>query len=130
MGLEDEIWVLSRIGKMEVEAIGRVRHKNLVRLNGYCVKGTHRKIRSFEYDDMGVIDKEDSSNEDMVKAIHLDDRIPKTCDKIVKRVSSRANDIQRQLKQHMESSSYDILEANPWREDSKHVYVLAQGENQ
>ncbi|GLJ11667.1 hypothetical protein SUGI_0174060 [Cryptomeria japonica] len=129
VGLEDEIWVLSQIGKMEVEAIRQVRHKKLVRLNGYCVEGTHRKIRFFKYDEGGVIDKEDSSNEDVVKAIHMDDRIPKTCDKIVKRVSSRAFDIQRQLKQRMESSSYDNLEANPRREDSKHVYVLAQGEN-
>lgn len=27
---------------MEVEAIGRVRHKNLVRLLGYCAEGAHR----------------------------------------------------------------------------------------
>lgn len=27
---------------MEVEAIGNVRHKNLVRLLGYCVEGTQR----------------------------------------------------------------------------------------
>ena len=27
---------------MEVEAIGRVRHKNLVRLLGYCVEGAYR----------------------------------------------------------------------------------------
>lgn len=26
----------------EVEAIGHVRHKNLVRLLGYCIEGTHR----------------------------------------------------------------------------------------
>lgn len=28
--------------KVEVEAIGRVRHKNLVRLLGFCVEGSHR----------------------------------------------------------------------------------------
>lgn len=28
--------------KVEVEAIGRVRHKNLVRLFGYCVEGAYR----------------------------------------------------------------------------------------
>lgn len=28
--------------KVEVEAIGRVRHKNLVRLLGYCVEGAQR----------------------------------------------------------------------------------------
>lgn len=27
---------------VEVEAIGHVRHKNLVRLLGYCIEGTHR----------------------------------------------------------------------------------------
>lgn len=31
--------------KVEVEAVGRVRHKNLVRLLGYCVEGAHRYIR-------------------------------------------------------------------------------------
>lgn len=28
--------------KVEVEAIGRVRHKNLVRLLGYCAEGAYR----------------------------------------------------------------------------------------
>lgn len=28
--------------KVEVEVIGRVRHKNLVRLLGYCVEGAYR----------------------------------------------------------------------------------------
>lgn len=28
--------------RVEVEAIGRVRHKNLVRLLGYCAEGAHR----------------------------------------------------------------------------------------
>lgn len=28
--------------KVEVETIGRVRHKNLVRLLGYCAEGVHR----------------------------------------------------------------------------------------
>ncbi|XWS45255.1 hypothetical protein CRYUN_Cryun15aG0120700 [Craigia yunnanensis] len=30
--------------KVEVEAIGRVRHKNLVRLLGYCAEGAHRML--------------------------------------------------------------------------------------
>lgn len=29
---------------MEVEAIGHVRHKNLVRLLGYCVEGVNRYV--------------------------------------------------------------------------------------
>ncbi|KAK4382426.1 putative serine/threonine-protein kinase [Sesamum angolense] len=32
--------------KVEVEAIGRVRHKNLVRLLGYCAEGAHRTVAS------------------------------------------------------------------------------------
>ena len=31
--------------KVEVEAIGRVRHKNLVRLLGYCAEGNQRYVR-------------------------------------------------------------------------------------
>ncbi|KAH9295304.1 hypothetical protein KI387_038892, partial [Taxus chinensis] len=74
--------------------------------------------------------EDDSSDDDVDEAIHMDGQIPETSDKFVKQVSSRAYDIRRQLKQSMDSSSYDVLEANPWREDSKPVYVLAQGENQ
>lgn len=32
--------------RVEVEAIGRVRHKNLVRLLGYCAEGAHRYTAS------------------------------------------------------------------------------------
>lgn len=35
--------------KVEVEAIGRVRHKNLVRLLGYCVEGAYRYHYSVFY---------------------------------------------------------------------------------
>ncbi|WOL11175.1 putative serine/threonine-protein kinase [Canna indica] len=38
--------------KVEVEAIGRVRHKNLVRLLGYCAEGEHRML-VYEYVDNG-----------------------------------------------------------------------------
>ena len=34
--------------RVEVEAIGHVRHKNLVRLLGYCVEGVHR-LDSFAF---------------------------------------------------------------------------------
>ncbi|KAL4556435.1 hypothetical protein LXL04_039087 [Taraxacum kok-saghyz] len=34
--------------RVEVEAIGHVRHKNLVRLLGYCIEGTHRML-VYEY---------------------------------------------------------------------------------
>ncbi|KAL8028180.1 hypothetical protein ABFX02_14G142900 [Erythranthe guttata] len=41
--------------KVEVEAIGRVRHKNLVRLLGYCVEGAYRML-VYEYVDNGNLD--------------------------------------------------------------------------
>lgn len=34
---------------MEVEVIGRVRHKNLVRLLGYCVEGAYRYYFIFQF---------------------------------------------------------------------------------
>ncbi|ONK55940.1 uncharacterized protein A4U43_C10F2510 [Asparagus officinalis] len=42
--------------KVEVGAIGRVRHKNLVRLLGYCVEGAHRML-VYEYVDNGNLDQ-------------------------------------------------------------------------
>ncbi|CAE6139979.1 unnamed protein product [Arabidopsis arenosa] len=42
--------------KVEVEAIGRVRHKNLVRLLGYCVEGAHRML-VYEYVDNGNLEQ-------------------------------------------------------------------------
>ncbi|XP_051132665.1 probable serine/threonine-protein kinase At1g01540 isoform X2 [Andrographis paniculata] len=41
---------------VEMEAIGRVRHKNLVRLLGYCVEGIHRML-VYEYIDNGNLDQ-------------------------------------------------------------------------
>uniref|UniRef100_A0A803L1V0 Uncharacterized protein n=1 Tax=Chenopodium quinoa TaxID=63459 RepID=A0A803L1V0_CHEQI len=51
-------------------------------------------------------------------------------DEFVKQVSSRAYDIRRHLHQSLDSSSYDVLDDNPWRETTKPVYVLTQKENQ
>lgn len=42
--------------KVEVEAIGRVRHKNLVRLLGYCVEGAYRML-VYEFVDNGNLDQ-------------------------------------------------------------------------
>uniref|UniRef100_A0ACD5VM02 Uncharacterized protein n=1 Tax=Avena sativa TaxID=4498 RepID=A0ACD5VM02_AVESA len=42
--------------RVEVEAIGNVRHKNLVRLLGYCVEGTHRML-VYEYISNGNLDQ-------------------------------------------------------------------------
>lgn len=42
--------------KVEVEVIGRVRHKNLVRLLGYCAEGTHRML-VYEYVNNGNLEQ-------------------------------------------------------------------------
>ncbi|GMH23237.1 hypothetical protein Nepgr_025080 [Nepenthes gracilis] len=42
--------------KAEVEAIGRVRHKNLVRLLGYCAEGAHRML-VYEYVNNGNLEQ-------------------------------------------------------------------------
>ncbi|KAL3536789.1 hypothetical protein ACH5RR_000155 [Cinchona calisaya] len=42
--------------KVEVDAIGRVRHKNLVRLLGYCVEGAYRML-VYEYVDNGNLEQ-------------------------------------------------------------------------
>ncbi|XP_051124518.1 probable serine/threonine-protein kinase At1g01540 [Andrographis paniculata] len=42
--------------KVEVEAIGRVRHKNLVRLIGYCAEGAHRML-VYEYVNNGNLEQ-------------------------------------------------------------------------
>ncbi|CAH9144861.1 unnamed protein product [Cuscuta epithymum] len=42
--------------KVEVEAIGRIRHKNLVRLLGFCVEGAHRML-VYEYVDNGNLEQ-------------------------------------------------------------------------
>lgn len=68
-------------------------------------------------------------HQDVDRALHLDGRIPPTSDGFLEQVSSRPYDMRRKLEQSIDASSYDVLEANPWREDSKSVYVLAQEEN-
>lgn len=42
--------------RVEVEAIGNVRHKNLVRLLGYCVEGVHRML-VYEYVNNGNLEQ-------------------------------------------------------------------------
>ncbi|CAN8305266.1 unnamed protein product [Cochlearia groenlandica] len=72
-----------------------------------------------------------SGDEDEIeKALHLDGTIPGTSDEFVRQVSSRAYDMRRKLEQTFDSTSYDVLESNPWRDDSKPVYVLTHRENQ
>lgn len=74
---------------------------------------------------------EDEDDDDEVeRALRLDGTIPGTSNEFVERVSSRAYDMRRHLQQTFDSSSYDVLESNPWRETSKPVYVLTHKENQ
>lgn len=80
----------------------------------------------------GPLDDPDGDGEDELEAeqaLNLDGQIPSTSDALLKQVSSRAYDMRRRLEQSIDSSSYDVLENNPWREDPKPVYVLAQEEN-
>ncbi|KAG6554779.1 hypothetical protein Mapa_003798 [Marchantia paleacea] len=73
--------------------------------------------------------KQRDDDDEVDQALNLDGQIPTSSDGFLKQVSSNAYDLRRQLEQNIESSSYDVLEANPWRESSKPVYVLAQDEN-
>ncbi|KAE8664635.1 hypothetical protein F3Y22_tig00112742pilonHSYRG00060 [Hibiscus syriacus] len=73
---------------------------------------------------------DDGEKEEVERALNLDGTIPSTSSEFLKRVSSRAYDMRRHLQQTFDSSSYDVLEANPWRDPSKAVYVLTHKENQ
>ncbi|CAN4122145.1 unnamed protein product [Withania somnifera] len=74
--------------------------------------------------------EEEESFDEVERALRMDGTIPGTPNEFVEQVSSRAYDMRRHLLQTFESSSYDVLEANPWRETPKPVYVLTQRENQ
>ncbi|XP_016514615.1 uncharacterized protein LOC107831363 [Nicotiana tabacum] len=80
----------------------------------------------------GDKEEEESSirDEEVERALRMDGTIPGTPNEFVEHVSSRAYDMRRHLQQSFDSSSYDVLEANPWRETPKPVYVLTQRENQ
>lgn len=81
--------------------------------------------------DSGESDGGDAGEDvEVERALRLDGTIPGTSDEFVKQVSSRAYDMRRHLHESLDSSSYDVLETNPWRETSKPVYVLTQKENQ
>ncbi|XP_052186488.1 uncharacterized protein LOC127797539 [Diospyros lotus] len=81
-------------------------------------------------DDDGEGEGKYGRDEEVERALRLDGTIPGTSNEFVERVSSRAYDMRRNLQQTFDSSSYDVLENNPWRETSKPVYVLTQRENQ
>ncbi|KAK6931279.1 Protein of unknown function DUF3110 [Dillenia turbinata] len=71
----------------------------------------------------------DEGSDEIERALRLDGTIPGTSNEFVKQVSSRAYGIRRNLEQTFDSSSYDVLETNPWRETSKPVYVLTHMQN-
>lgn len=66
----------------------------------------------------------------MERALRLDGTIPGSSNAFVERVSSKAYGMRRDLHQTFDTSSYDVLETNPWRETSKPVYVLTHRQNQ
>ncbi|XP_059445765.1 uncharacterized protein LOC132177450 isoform X2 [Corylus avellana] len=97
----------------------------------YSMDPSRRRVLEVSCNSRGAAsEEEDDGREEVERALHLDGTIPGTSDEFVKRVSSRAYDMRRHLHQTFDSSSYDVLEANPWRETSKPVYVLTHRENQ
>lgn len=78
----------------------------------------------------GADEEYESEEEEVERALRMEEGIPGTSNEFVERVSSRAYDMRRSLQQTVESSSYDVLETNPWRETSKPVYVLTHRKNQ
>ncbi|KAG0470203.1 hypothetical protein HPP92_016279 [Vanilla planifolia] len=68
--------------------------------------------------------------DEVEKALGMDGNIPGSSEEFLRRVSSRAYDMRCHLMQTIDSSSYEVLDRNPWREDSKPVFVLTQGDNQ
>ncbi|CAD6250736.1 unnamed protein product [Miscanthus lutarioriparius] len=60
--------------KVEVEAIGRVRHKNLVRLLGYCAEGNQRML-VYEYVDNGDLEQWLHGDVGPVSPLTWDDRM-------------------------------------------------------
>ncbi|XP_066388697.1 uncharacterized protein [Miscanthus floridulus] len=71
----------------------------------------------------------DGDEHEVERAIGMDGGIPGTSDEFLRRVSSRAYGMRRHLMESLDSLAYDVLETNPWREDSKPVYVLARSDN-
>eukprot|EP00850_Spirogloea_muscicola_P013483 SM000091S24641 [mRNA] locus=s91:466422:467975:- [translate_table: standard] len=76
----------------------------------------------------GEVGSGDGEEPEVDTALSLKGDIPPTSDGFLRHVSSRAYDMRRRLEQSLEAVSYDVLEANPWRDDSKPVYVLAKEE--
>lgn len=74
--------------------------------------------------------KDEEEYEEIERALGMDGSIPASSDEFIKRVSSRSYDMRRHLNQTLDSVGYEVLETNPWRDDSKPVYVLTHHDNQ
>ncbi|KAL0909152.1 hypothetical protein M5K25_019995 [Dendrobium thyrsiflorum] len=75
-------------------------------------------------------EEEGKNGEEVERALGMDGSIPSSSEEFLRRVSSPAYDMRRHLFQTINSSSYEVLDHNPWREGSKPVFVLTQGNNQ
>ncbi|XP_062161965.1 uncharacterized protein LOC133868986 isoform X2 [Alnus glutinosa] len=126
---------LRRRRRLAVSSLGNLNTHRVPRLSSslfgvrYSLDPCRRKVLEVSCNSRAS-EEEDDGREEVERALHLDGTIPGTSDEFVKRVSSRAYDMRRHLHQTFDSSSYDVLEANPWRETSKPVYVLTHRENQ
>ncbi|KAJ0094567.1 hypothetical protein Patl1_16785 [Pistacia atlantica] len=119
-----------RLRSRQVRFSSRTIHNRFSALSSSLVgRCTSRFPRVLCKTSTGNKDDDDGSQE-IERALHLDGTIPGSSNEFVKRVSSRAYDMRRHLHQTFDTSSYDVLEANPWREDSKPVYVLTHHKNQ
>ncbi|GJP45111.1 hypothetical protein CLOM_g4502 [Closterium sp. NIES-68] len=68
--------------------------------------------------------------EELLRALGLDSSIPETANEFLDKVSSRAYEMRRRLESTMDSTSYDVVDSNPWRDPAKPLFVLAQGDTQ
>ncbi|CAI9096544.1 OLC1v1032721C1 [Oldenlandia corymbosa var. corymbosa] len=98
----------------------QVGHRQRIRMDGTAGAGGGEREE----------DENRRRDEELERALHMDGTIPGSSNEFVKQVSSRAYNMRSNLQQTFDSSSYDVLEANPWRESSKPVYVLTHAENQ
>eukprot|EP00897_Mesotaenium_endlicherianum_P007690 jgi/Mesen1/694/ME000109S_10912 len=74
-------------------------------------------------------DAQDEHIRSLEEALGLDADIPASSSEFIEKVSSRAYEMRSLLEQSLETTSYDLLEANPWREAEKPVFVLAKEED-
>ncbi|CAI7749068.1 unnamed protein product [Closterium sp. NIES-53] len=77
-----------------------------------------------------IDEAERERQEELLRALGLDSSIPETANEFLDKVSSRAYDMRRRLESTLESTSYDVVDSNPWRDPSKALFVLAQGDAQ